>query len=502
MKVQTREGAAPPVANGMAVAPGQALAVSLSAQNGSALVWPASAASDALEVKLQARTFAAPSPSALALGLSTQEVAGARAFTLPAGDKRLHLVADSGVVAVLSQDEHVLSTHWRGDARLDDTLVSAANRLTLLPLDSAPHHATIEMLASDTPALVGDQQPWLHHFATSATERVNITAGMGARKLWVRGASAEPVFVGADGSVSRGEVIDLPSVGGVLLVEHRQGWLASWIDSARAHDPWSASDSGSPRVITASTQMKLAGAVAQLRLEATTPTIYHLRADTPAMAKVAREVTLHDASLALDVYVNGAPVAVALAPLSGTFATALEVTTTAVTPLQEGVGPEVLLGSGQTHFFSFVATQETTIGLGVRNDANALDAVLYDANAHPIARGAAQMNDVKPGTYLLSLHLPAQVPPAKVRPAIVGLVKPGSGPPENVKRKYYAGDTPEPVEFTATHVARDPAYQFGHGDDVDGSATEEDATVDEATPNAAAPGEEVPSEGEANEHGD
>ncbi len=170
-------------------------------------------------------------------------------------------------------------------------------------------------------------------------------------------------------------------------------------------------------------------------------------------------MTLQAASVATDVYVSDVPVEVTLRGLFGkAMGGALDVTTTSVTALGEGQGPEILLGSGQSRFFSFKVKTAASIGVGVRSDADRIDAALLDLTGKTIGRGAAQMPKLQPGTYLLSVKLDSNVPAAILRPAVVGLDPPDTRPPPEIARRYYeAGDAP--VEFSATRGGADPDEQ-------------------------------------------
>ena len=46
------------------------------------------------------------------------------------------------------------------------------------------------------------------------------------------------------------------------------------------------------------------------------------------------------------------------------------------------------------------------------------------------------MARLDPGEYVWALHTPVDGGPVRARPAVVGLVAPGSGPPEEVIRRY------------------------------------------------------------------
>ncbi|MEM8994482.1 MAG: hypothetical protein AAGF23_06790, partial [Acidobacteriota bacterium] len=63
-----------------------------------------------------------------------------------------------------------------------------------------------------------------------------------------------------------------------------------------------------------------------------------------------------------------------------------------------------------------------------------------------VGEGVAQMHSLPPGRYLLALRVPRGHAPVRVRPAVVGLEVPGTGPPPDVLQSYLAlagadGDT-------------------------------------------------------------
>lgn len=512
LKLQTREGASAAVTSGMAVTTNGALAVSLRAAETQAIVWPASRVSEPLDVALTTVSYAKPNTVALSFGASEHMVEGALAFALPHGDKQIHLVADPDMVAVLSQDETVMSTHWAGAARLDETFNSSATRLTLLSLSKGPRGASVELVAA-APELftMTDRVPWLNHFATSGTARITMAGGRGARAVHIRGGASAPWLIGADGSVSRGDSLVVPAEGGVLFLPHLVGWTAAWSETSAGNGLWPASQGPTVKSVSESTRIALDAAQARVRLEAKTPTVFHLRADTPAISQVTRQreapiVTLDDSALALDVLVEGTAIDVTLASLTrAPFGSTLEITTSALIPLHEGVGPALVLGSGQSRIYAFTVIHESAVGIGVRSDADALQVTLSDVRGQSLGGGTAQMPTLKPGRYLLTVHLARDAAAASVQPSVVGLVTPDSSPPEAVKRAYYAGDA-EPVAFFARHSSEGGGgdYRFGtgssdEGETADGSAARERSEDATSASDGEAGSEGNRSEGQTNE---
>jgi hypothetical protein len=123
-----------------------------------------------------------------------------------------------------------------------------------------------------------------------------------------------------------------------------------------------------------------------------------------------------------------------------------ELTATPVTAVEEGVGPETLLAPGRTKLFSFTVERPGPVGIGVRASADVVEAILMSEDGEPIGRGPVLMPTLDPGPYLLALTCPANAEPVRARPALVGLVPPGSGPPPDVIRRYLEQEPFEPPD--------------------------------------------------------
>jgi hypothetical protein len=260
--------------------------------------------------------------------------------------------------------------------------------------------------------------------------------------------ATQPVFLGRNGIVERGTDLRVDA-GGVLLVPCAPGLSLAYLDrpGEEARDLWGdlggAGDAGVPPIVPP-VLVPLRGMAQALRLTTPGPGMIHLRANGPAVTRVRvgsgqADVALHASSVALDLYTPGGPAEIDLrgvagVPLSGQ----AEVTLTEVTPIAEGLGPEVLLPAGAARVFSFRTPREGPIGIGARASSDLVSGTLLDAMGHPLGTGLVQMPSLPPGDYLLVLRAPADGPPITVRPALAGITPPGTGPPEEVIRGYLA----------------------------------------------------------------
>jgi hypothetical protein len=444
----------------LAVAEGSAVAVALRASGQAALVWSAAPGAPDGEVRVEAAAFEPPRVERVALGSWEGVVEGrkARAFALPKGRKRLRLALDAGLVAVLSQGDVVASVHWAAAAAAAETLESDADRLTLMaPREgggrfaalafAVPEGDALPPVAPGSPFEAGQDRAGVLRLAVAAAERAT---------LHVRGAGGAATYVAADGRVERGTDLRV-GPGGTLVVPHVPGLLLCWADEPGTPGPDVATRSA-PVEVRLPSAVRLSGPERALKVAPREPVVLHLRSATPMVTLLRRDggaprVDVHAQGVALDAYLPGGAAELVLrgladAPLHGV----AELTSTPVTPIDEGLGPEVLLAPGATRVFSFSVESERAVGIGVRAGADVVDATLRDAAGVTLGSGVVQMPTLAPGTYLLALRAPEDAAPVRARPALAGLRLPDTGPPDAVVRGYLEPEQARPV-FTATRVA-------------------------------------------------
>ena len=448
----------------MAVGPGAAAAVTLHPRRPAVVVWPASPANEPPEVRLEAWSFATPERGRAPAGMFDGAVEGIRAhaYELDGSAKRIHLTLGDGLLAVLSRGDEVESVHWHGGSAFAETVESSADRLTLLHYKTGEDRFSVEAFPLGPGQATAALAPGLAHeraLLRAGTLRLAVAPSTAPATLHVRGGSGESRLLGAGGQVTRGTDLSVDPKGGTLLVPHGPGLVLAWIDrpGEEARDLWSRDLPSETVAVKPPASVALGGTSRGLRLDLLQPVMLHLRMAAPAATLLRRgdappEVEVHPAGASVDAYLPAGPAELVLRALGGgTLSGTAEITTTAVTPIGEGLGPEVLLGPGATRLFSFSVTHEGPVGLGVRASADVVESTLLTSAGRPLGRGVVQMPTLGPGTYLLALHAPGDSAPIRARPAVAGLQTPDTGPPEEVVRKYLEPEE-APPGFTATHV--------------------------------------------------
>jgi hypothetical protein len=237
-----------------------------------------------------------------------------------------------------------------------------------------------------------------------------------------------------------------PNAAGFVLVRHEPGWVLAFVEpaGAAADGLWGDPRGGEKSKAEPPQTVTLEGAVHTIRVTPKVASVLHVRAASPAAVRVVRgeglapDVEVFPRGVVLDSYLPGGTAEITLRALGAgsQLSGGAELTLTAVTPVGEGLGPEVLLPAGETRVFSFVVGDKREIGIGVRADSDVVDATLLDASGRRLGTGVVQMATLDAGTYFLALHVAEDASPARVRAAVVGLKRPDTGPPEDVVRRY------------------------------------------------------------------
>ncbi|HEX3530880.1 MAG TPA: hypothetical protein VH988_27775 [Thermoanaerobaculia bacterium] len=475
--------AAEPAATQMAVGPRTAMAVSLAPKRAVARVWQAGrstseSAGAVEEMRLAQLRFPAPSVVKAGWGVLDGKLEGitARQLTLPSGARKLRVSLGEGTVAVLSRGDTVVGTLWQGGAPFEERLEDdAADRLTLLHTRPGADPFSVELLpraeGEDLLALPAGA-PFERALDRAGTLRITLPTLSGASPpattFHVRGAGAQAVLLGRDGSVARGA--DVPvGRGGVLLIQHGPGLLLAWLGAAGEETAalWPAADRGAqPVKVEPPASVPLSGRFADLAIAGSGPRVLHLRTAEPVATLLHRadgsadEVEVHRESGRLDAFLPPGDARLGLRSLAGAQLSGVaEITLTPVTAIREGLGPEVLLPAGGSRWFSFHVDRQGPVGVGAHADSDVVEIELYDRGGRRLEAegsgdgvgakgGVVRLSDLAPGDYLLALRSPAGAAPVKARPAVAGLVLPDTGPPEDVIRQYLqeaGAEAPESV---------------------------------------------------------
>jgi hypothetical protein len=458
-----------PTGQPLAVGARTALSASLDARQPAALVWTESGT----ELRLIHRRFAPVKAEAVPRVPCDGAVArgGARAFDLGRGPKRLDLALGVALAAVLSKGEEVTSVHWGDGDSLAETLETTADRLTFLNLGEGEDRFSFAGVALEkTRPPLARGAAFEEARPQAGTLRLEVVPAPGAT-VHVRGARGEPLLVSSDGRIVRGSDLVAPPGGGTLLVPHGPGRLLVWLDApgGEAAGLWPEGLSARAVGIDPPVSLPLSGPAQLFRIDLKRPALVHLRSATPGVTLVRRdsgapEVSLQAEATSLDLWLPAGQAEVGIRAFAGaTLAGTAEVTATDVTPIGEGLGPEVLLAPGATRLFSFEVVRPGPVGVGVRAGADFVEMRLLSREGRLLGAGTVQMPTLEPGTYLLALHAPAGARPVVARPAVAGLKVPDTDPPEDVVRKYLEPEESAPA-FSARRVERaEPPPGEGEG---------------------------------------
>jgi hypothetical protein len=477
----------------LAVGTRSAIAVAIDDGPLAVLAWNATPGPGDITADVEAFRFRrTPEEDAAGHREGTLETGVARVLKMDGGWKRVHLALTTGVAAALSRKGDVTSVHWAEAGPVAETVETDADRLTLFPPREGSGRYALEVFALET----GGRTPPLARGGAyeaqpsrSATQRLAVAKDAEPSRIHVRGASGDAVFVSEEGEVRRGTDLDVPPSGGTLVLPHGAGLVVA-VREPRADAVETAER---PLRVKPPASVPLRGPAQTLRVDPDAPALLHVRAPGPAVTTVRRAgegavVELHPEGVLLDAYVPGTPAEVTIrAVAGGTLHGFAEVTTTPVVPIGEGLGPEVLLGPGEARLFSFTVAHAGPIGVGVRADADRVDVTLLSGSGRPLGHGSMQMPTLEAGAYLLALSSPADAAPVRARPAVVGLVPPDTGPPEDVVRQYVQA----PEEEAGTSFTARPAEALPPPDTegVEGEGesyppeepTQEDAPTEEET---------------------
>jgi hypothetical protein len=443
----------------LAVGTRAAIAVSVDDGPLAVLAWNATPGAGDITADVEASRFPRPAEEDAAGRLDgALESGAARVLKLDDGWKRVHLALSAGVAAALTRKGDVTSVHWAEAGPVTETVETDAERLTLLPPREGSGRYALEVFPLEpegrtSPLARGGS--YEAKSSRSATQRLVLAPDAEPSRVHVRGASGDAVLVSQEGEVRRGRDLDVPPSGGTLVLPHGAGLVVA-VREPRAD---AAGTSERPLRVKPPSSVPLRGPTQTLRVDPDAPALLHVRAPGPALTSVRRAdepavVELHPEGVLLDAYLPGTPTEVTIrAVAGGTLHGFAEITTTSVVPIGEGLGPEVLLGPGQSRLFSFTVANAGPVGVGVRADADRVDVTLLSGSGRPLGHGSMQMPTLEAGAYLLALSSPADAAPVRARPAVVGLVPPDTGPPVDVVRQYVQA----PEEETGTAFTARPA---------------------------------------------
>jgi hypothetical protein len=457
------------VLKNIAIAPRGSASVLPGALLPNAAVWAATPESAAHDVHLQSYHFSS-GWIGLAGGAGDVKLEGIRSYTflLAEGPKKLHLTLGNSSLAFLSKGDEIVSVHWQGGEPFTTTVESSADSLTLLHTRLEEDRFAFEAIPLRVEDLlpplalgVPYEQNQLRSGIERLAVRVPAESGKSPFALHIRGAAESVTYTSDKGQVMRGKDFTAPAGYGTLEIAHGAGLLLCWIDQVgnEAAGLWPETpDPAKAEIISLPAIRKLRAAKEVLSIKTGAPLLLRVRMSSPSISMLRRasgesEVTVHPNQTLMEAYLpEGISQLYLRSPGGDPLSGAVELTGSQVTPISEGLGPEVLLAPGDCRMFSFEAKQAGPVGIGVRASSDVVESELLSSSGKSLGKGTVQQFNLQPGIYMLALRAPSQGAPVRARPAIVGIVLPSMGPPEDVIRKYLASEE-TPSQFTSRRQA-------------------------------------------------
>ncbi|MBG0809063.1 hypothetical protein IY145_06705 [Methylosinus sp. H3A] len=412
---------------GFAVAPGVALAL---AGKEPPRLWNA-AGPEPLRLTAQAIDVARAAPiraGALFAGVIPPFTAQPVAFD---GAGALALDLSSGLAAFSAPEEARVFAGFADGAPLSRRL-EGVRALWLVNLTDRPVPARAAASFERYEPLVAGKA--VKRFFGAAGEAAHLVEAQPGDRLVVAGGEA--VFVGASGRVSRGRSLALDGPGEATIA-HAPGLVAAWIERA-GKSPWPAA---ARRDVAASFAATLDGEAQAFALDVSAPVVVDIRTSAPAIVAVtqngAREVATFPAGVELHRYAApGRALVEIYSPHEGALSGALNISTTPVISVKDGVNDPIALGPAGGALFTFEVAKAGEIGLGLRAEPDRAELRLFDAAGKTLGEGAAQILRLEPGRYFVEARAPADAPATTLRLALRGLAPPPSGPPPDVVAEF------------------------------------------------------------------
>ena len=417
--------------SGMGVAPGSAVAIGGGVDP--VRIWNAGSA-DGLRLRVDHASVRLLPPSGIDGHLAVVLAPGsAQRVALPEGSKQVRMSLAAGVLAQLSGGARE-TIAWTGEAPLSRMVTGAWRELLLVNSGAAPAPAEVSLLPTAEEPLLQAGRVVKRFFGAAGQVSLPVHAVAGDRILV---AGGDATYLASDGRVLRGRRFE-PAVDGELVIDHGVGLVVAWVESDST-TPWGVATS-EPAKLPQS--MALGGMARSVGLHSNEAVLLSARTSAPVIVALRRG----GQSDLPELYASGAEVhrylpagdadLLLYSPQDGPLSGELQLSAVPVIPVQEGLGPEFALAPGASLIFGFEVKRAGNIGFGLRSTPDRATARLLDASGRVIADGVAQMKQLTPGRYLLEARAPADGETLIVRPAVIGITPPDSGPPPDVARRY------------------------------------------------------------------
>lgn len=365
---------------------------------------------------------------------------------LPGGNMRLLVdMAPGTAVVARGRTGDDTQTVWSGSVSASYALEGPWEEVLLLNTDTVARPVSYQVvpLEGEVTGLRGDH-PWKQFFGAAGARVKPVEARPGQRLVIAGDARGD--FLSQDGQIRSGTRIDMNGPG-TLTLHHGVGPVAVWLEGEGA-TPWPVPLT--PQPVQVPQSIPLTGDAMALSLSLPTAVLLHVRSSAPVIGALSHgdvpiSPTLFPAGADYHRYLPAGDSQLRLmsahnGPLSGT----LDLTSTPVILVTEGIGTPVVVAPGGSVVFGFTMSKTGRAGIGVRAEPDVVSVRVLDDMGTEIGTGIAQLLDLKAGQYLLEARVPAHVGTTVIRPTVVGVDFRPNGPPADVVRTYLdlAGQVP------------------------------------------------------------
>ncbi len=349
-----------------------------------------------------------------------------------------------GAAAVFSKNGKTLRSFWadRGDQNYQ--IWSDADRLQLLNTAATERVLNIKVNKAPGRARLAQEQMFKHHFAHSGIFSLALSDAPAEVSIAeVYGNPVELMVQDTAGRVVRGTSVPISGDSAVSLT-HGVGLTVAWLSPLREF-------TGAPgQYLVEPGDIQLDGASQTLAFERSRAGFVSMQSATPLIARIQRN-GLPDAVRVYETGINSSlflPLGKSQLQLQALTSQNLQGSLRLVempeVELSEGLGARVGLLPGDSRVYRFSLDQKQNVGIGVQASIDIASAYLLNQRGETLGVGVTQKHELERGTYYLMVELPPEAGAAvDLRPAIVGLEPPDTGPSKEIMLQYQKYSSPE-----------------------------------------------------------
>lgn len=418
-------------------------------QADAAYLWNAGNDYEKLPVSIRQINFSKPKQMQVKWGANDIDLAPQEGYLIHTspGSKEIEMNLPGKTAAILLKGDATQRLFWTGETSRSISLPMDSDTVMILHAGSShakgrimtiPEKENNQDREMNSKSIIRAYRPavgeTIHDIALSKSEK---TSGM---VFHIMGKDADAVMIQNNGYVRRGRKIQIND-DGQLTIRHATGILLAWLENDRS-TPFDAFEGRKSVTLLPPAKLNLEGNIINIKLNLNESKLIHLGTSCPVISyfqasQGAHQTRFHQQGAVLDIFMPAGPSTITLiSATQGTLFGQASLTESDIIKIKEGLGPLVRMVPGRSRLFSFELKEDSAIGVGVNASKDKASCLLYDSKANILGKGVIQMHDLPAGHYVLEVRLPATSHSIEIRPAVVGIEKPGAGPPEDVIKNY------------------------------------------------------------------